>query len=816
MLKFLFIIFVSLLLSTQASADNLYGQVIYAQDIKNKDYQEALSDLSAYLAKGTGKNFTITKTDAVAAKGIVLLLNQEGLLDPSLNKKLDEASGESFVLSGNNDRLLIIANHPSGLSKGIYTYLDWLGVKWYFPGEKWESIPQKKSIIYSGNSFQSPSFSSRNFFGTGGIRPVAPIDADGKLMKEWDDWKRRNRMGSTFSIGGHYGEIFNIKHQEELEQHPEYLALVNGKREWNASAKWCVSNAGFRKLFIEDRINELKADLQSKTYPYSQVVLSVDPSDGGGDCECDNCRKLGTVSERYYFLANEVAKAFSKVSSRASVSLLAYNTHAAPPSFPLQSNVVVMLVPYAFQDFGTPEQMIDAWTKHHNNLFIYDYYYIPDWHYEVPMPAKISSETLVKKIRYWKSKGIKGFQLESVYGTAVGGTGLYLAARLGWNLSENPETITNVFLNDMFGNAAPEAGRCFNYLKAGFEDKTSVPYLRLLLGKARGKADPNARKRISDLDAYVHYLTLFYQWQDAKSKSWAWEDLVQYVWEIYPLKIIHSSRIAELFYYKLQPGDPLINDWNIVEPYGKKLRQVRFATEKEIAEFTKRDSKQDPILEGFNYTRPATINYILKNTNAQETLQERHLYGALFPKTFVKTSSNGSIRFSIRQHSEVYKASDPVNIKLIDTTTGAVVYSKQEMSEKDFKLISINKLQPNKTYRLSMESKLWFTIVIPKDQWMAFAELPIYSIMYTLWFFVPANTSFIYYSNGQPTQPLFKNQNGALVMPEKLEGQGLFRLPVSEKKGGWWTISFNEYKDLKFYSVPDLFFPHSGYAIAGQ
>jgi hypothetical protein len=816
MLKFTFIVFVSLLLSTQAIADNFYGQVIYAQNLENKEYQEALNDLFTYLGKVSGRNFSLTKTGIVPAKGILLQLNQKGLLDPSLSKKLDAASSESFVLSGNSERLLIIAKHPSGLSKGIYSYLDWLGVKWYFPGEKWEAVPQKKSIIYPGIRFQSPSFLSRSFFGTGGIRRVAPIDADGKLMTEWSDWKRRNRMGSDFSIGGHYGEIFNSKHQKELEQHPEYLALVNGKRKWNVSAKWCVSNAGFRKLFIEDRVNELRVDLQSKTYPYSQVVLSVDPSDGGGDCECDNCRKLGTVSERYYFLANEVAKAFSKVSPKTSVSLLAYNTHAAPPSFPLQPNVVVMLVPYAFQNFGTPEQMIDAWTKRHNNLFVYDYYYIPDWHYEVPMPAKISSETLLKKIRYWKSKGIKGFQLESVYGTAVGGTGLYLAARLGWDASENPEAITNKFLNDMFGKAAAEAGQYFNYLKTGFEGSTSIAYLRLLLQKARQKGDVNVAKCISDLDAYVHYLTLFYQWQDAKNKSKAWEDLVQYVWEIYPLKIIHSSRIAELFYYKLQPGDPLINDWNIVEPYGKKLRQIRFANEEEIAELTKKDAKQNPVLEGFSYIKPAKISYILKNANIPEAPQERHLFGGMFPKTLVKASANGSVRFFIRQHVQVYKAPDPVTIKLIDTTTGAVVYSKTETSEKDFKLISIDKLEPNKIYRLSMESKLWFTMVIPKDQWMAFAELPVYSIMYTLWFYVPANTSFIYYSNMQPNQPVFKNEQGAPVTPEKLEGQGLFRLPISGKKGGWWTISSNEYKSLKFYSIPDLFFPHSGYATAGQ
>src|SRR5262249_28649004 len=145
------------------------------------------------------------------------------------------------------------------------------------------------------------------------------------------------------------------------------------------------------------------------------VVLSVDPADGGGDCECEYCKKLGSVSDRTFLLANEVAREFSKISSMAFVNLYAYNTHAAPPTFELEPNVIVQIIPYAFQDVGTPEQMIGLWKKKDKNLMIYDYYAIPDWHYEVPTPRKTSPDTLVKRIAYWKKQGIKGFLLESVF-----------------------------------------------------------------------------------------------------------------------------------------------------------------------------------------------------------------------------------------------------------------------------------------------------------------------------------------------------------------------------------------------------------------
>lgn len=813
MLKLLSIGFFSLLLSLQAIADNFYGQNIYAPQIQNSEYQEALSDLSAYLTKITGKHFTITQGDMVPSKGIVLLLHQKDIADALPSKKLEGASDESFVLYGNKERLIILANHPSGLSKGIYSYLDWLGVKWYFPGEKWEVVPHKNSIVYSGTDFQSPSFSSRNFFGTGGIRSVAPIDANGNLVKEWDDWKRRNRMGGAFSIGGHYGEIFNTTYRKQLEQHPEYLALVNGKRAWNLIAKWCVSNAGFRKLFIEDRVNELKADLESKTYPYSKIVLSVDPSDGAGDCECDQCKKLGTVSERYYFLANEVAKAFAKISPRASVSLLAYNTHASPPSFPLLPNVVVMIIPYAFQNFGTPGQMIDAWTKRHNNIMVYDYYCIPDWHYEVPMPAKTSSDTLVKRLQYWKKKGIKGFQLESVFGTAIAGEGLYLAARLGWDYNSDVARIRKEFLKDMFEGASKEAALYFDYLKQDFRDASSLSYLRSILASAKGKGSIEERSRLSDLEAYLHYLTLYYRWQSAKeNKTKSWEELVQYTWEIYPLKIVHSTRIADLFFYQLKEDDALIKDWNIVEPYGKKLNNIRFADEKKIAELTTKDTRDDPMLQGFAYkkTKPSVVKLNPAKTGFAE--EERMILGTNFPKTYVMSSASGYIHFSIRMNDGA--GTSPIVVKLVDTSNGAVVFSKKWKvghTPKDISIVTAK----NTVYQLVLEYRPWLLLKVPANQWIGFAEIPFYSVMNTLWFYVPTNTDFIYYSNTSKEPPVFKDSGGKIMQPEKVNEQNMFRLRVN-LKGGWWNISSSQYKNLKFYSVPDLFFPHSGYTVINK
>ena len=60
---------------------------------------------------------------------------------------------------------------------------------------------------------------------------------------------------------------------------------------------------------------------------------------------------------------------------------------------------------------------------------------------------------------------------------------------------------------------------------------------------------------------------------------------------------------AALFFYKLKPDDPLAKDWNIIEPFGKKLQNIRIMDEKQVEELTTKDMKKSPLLEGFAYTK---------------------------------------------------------------------------------------------------------------------------------------------------------------------------------------------------------------------
>src|SRR6266487_2164818 len=155
-----------------AVTSQLYDRIIYVDKVESDEFQQSLNDLVIYLKKITSQDFIVKEATSNINSGIYLLLNKPAVLPAELNKKIQSGSIEDFVLSGNKEHLLLVANHPAGLSRAIYTYLDILGVKWYFPGERWEYLVFRKDISFLATKYFSPSFSMRNFFGTVAIRDI--------------------------------------------------------------------------------------------------------------------------------------------------------------------------------------------------------------------------------------------------------------------------------------------------------------------------------------------------------------------------------------------------------------------------------------------------------------------------------------------------------------------------------------------------------------------------------------------------------------------------------------------------------------------
>lgn len=208
-----------------------------------------------------------------------------------LENKIREVSSldGTFALEVRPDRVSI-TGLSSGTVFGVYELLEQIGVRWFMPGELGTVIPSAKTVeVAAQETVQVPSFAGRYFQMNG-----APAD-----------WLRRVRCGgvpqfpSAHGLPGLGRRVFN--------EHPEYFALVDGER---SPRQHCLSNPDVLKIVVD----EIKKRVAKNP---DQRVIGLGPNDGGGFCQCEDCRKLDggdfdpfsgepSVTDRYIWFFNRV------------------------------------------------------------------------------------------------------------------------------------------------------------------------------------------------------------------------------------------------------------------------------------------------------------------------------------------------------------------------------------------------------------------------------------------------------------------------------------------------------------------------------
>lgn len=531
-------------------SQQFYGASIILHPATYKLVHDAVNDLQQQLTKSTNQNFTINTKDSNSTTGIILV-KLDALADKNFDKRLDPLNADNVLLQSDGKTYLkIISYTRQGLINGIYSYLDTLGFRWYHPGDLWTKVPQITDVRIKLDNVFAPDFALRTFFGTFGTPRNATIDKKGIVDYAWIQWAARNRMGGGYQLKGHTGNEFLWRNVKVLNAHPEYMALINGERKKpNTAVKFCISNEGMQQLFVNDMVAQLQKHMAQS--PDREVYcISVEPSDGGGDCQCDACKKMGNISDRVFFLANLVAKEFQKISPVAFVNLYAYNTHAKPPHFELEKNVLAQIIPYGYQHDMTPEKMIDIWKKKTNNLFIYDYYGLPINNIDKPLKWSLKAEEFVKRIRYWKEQNIKGITLESSYSIGATGIGLYLYARTAWRTTTDEKKTLDEYYSFCYGKDAPVVHHAQNILNDDSIGNHESLMSAMLYIQKQTKAlplDSTQHARLVAYKSYLHYVKLVYNWQNKHllTEPMGSDSLLRYAWSIHGNMMVHQYPISE-------------------------------------------------------------------------------------------------------------------------------------------------------------------------------------------------------------------------------------------------------------------------------
>lgn len=481
------------------------------------------AELAGYLKQITGAEFEVKAGDG--SQGIVLGTKEEfGGPKGALEIRNTYDGREAFVIELRDAGPRLIGATDLGVSHAAFAFLEALGCRWFFPAKEWEVIPKKSSLFYVGSSREPgedarPKLLARRiWYGYGPFPDDKKHPLGSSCQKDYEDWSRHNRMASSFKVyAGHAYEAMVANNKALFEAHPEYLALVKGERK---RPQLCISNPAVKELALKWCV-----DFFAKN-PDREMV-SLDCADGDGHCECAECAKLGSISNRVFGLANHAAKSIAKSHPGKMIGLLAYNEHSEPPDFELEPNVYVQLTMGFIRGRYSFDELRELWPKKCTSMGFYDYYSVWLWDFDkLPGGKGAMLDHIHESIRKNASLGATSMDMESGNNWGVHGLGYYVANKLMWNPDADVKAITADFYDKAFGPASATMRRYY----ARWMPKVQSPPIisRQLIGllfrdleeaSLQAAERPDVLARIDHVKHYLHYNHLRWLLDHEKDKA---------------------------------------------------------------------------------------------------------------------------------------------------------------------------------------------------------------------------------------------------------------------------------------------------------
>jgi hypothetical protein len=373
---------------------------------------KAASDLRTNLKLICGAEFRVVSEDQfTAGTGPFISIGATKLLAESKCqwKNLDLAV-EGYALEVADGNVYLYGGSGRGLMHGVYALLEEdLGCRWYSIDSV--DTPQMTRL--------AASLVSRKYV------PVLEL-RDPYILKMHDPtWSLRNRTNTPHAripqawggsiryhhMGHTYGWYFPT--EQYFAEHPEYYALVNGKRQ---PSQLCHTNEDVIRLSIEKTCEIFR------THP-EVTITAIGPNDGRGFCDCANCKQLddenGGRSGSFFHMVNRIAEGVKKEFPNNHLISLAYLDYARPPTkLKVDDYVIVQLCTdshawkYQFcfiEESEEFQQIIKAWQAVQAKVFIWDY--TTDYvHYLVPMA---NWPVVAENTRFNIRNGAAGIMYES-------------------------------------------------------------------------------------------------------------------------------------------------------------------------------------------------------------------------------------------------------------------------------------------------------------------------------------------------------------------------------------------------------------------
>jgi hypothetical protein len=439
----------------------------------------AARELAGYVEKITGTTLPLVATPPKGLYPLYLGAAARGRIRADWAKLGDDG----FVLRSSGDGLFIAGAEDLGTLFGVYHFLEkHCGVRWFMPGEFGEVVPRTETPkIGTFDETETPDFRLRWI-------------NDG-------DWALRNKMNVAVEVNGKpvgvnwlwsfHTHFKLVPPDTYYDAHPDWFAMNgNGKRPRPKPGKQgqqlCTSNPAM--------IDEMARNIVKLLDERPDVdLLSVDPQDGGGFCQCEHCRALdeqrpedeawhARYSGRQFGLANELAK---RVAPKHPDKLLKVGAYAMylrvplDPAYRPEPNLAVQVC-HTYSCNNHPVESdscrgntkyfrkeVERWGQLTRHLLVYEYYNkgafggLTYWQRHV----------LRHDLLFYHRAGAEGFYTQGT-GERWAACGLnhYLAAKLTWDLELDADKLLEDFCEKLFETAGPAMLRYFLTMERAFVD----------------------------------------------------------------------------------------------------------------------------------------------------------------------------------------------------------------------------------------------------------------------------------------------------------------------------------------------------------
>jgi hypothetical protein len=425
------------------------------------------------------------------------------------------ATADWYSVGVHGDSVRVTGGSPVGLLLGVYQLLGQNGCRFLAPGLSHYGgsaeivprtgtikfsdagsaarLPYRKLYVEEGHSHTAESLvQMAEWMAKVGYNVlVVPADYQGRGRVRWDNWRKDvapalQKRGITIEVGGHgYQNFLNAEMEGGtlFEKHPEWFgADASGKRQRAKAWVFCTSNGAARRYVIGQFVAYVKERPEIQIYDFW-------PPDGAKWCECAECAKLGTPSDRQALLANEVRAAAKGVRPDLRLEVLAYERSITPPEHAaLDREILLDFCPIG-QHFDVPiydeadgqnaayVAGLKAWReKFKGDISVYSYY------------RKYAWDSLPVVIPHYMQRDLQGYAKVPVQGVSTYAEpgdwftyelNHYVLAKLAWDPDVDVDAVVKAFGEARYGAYAEQGLGALRALEASVREYGSVPYSTL-------------------------------------------------------------------------------------------------------------------------------------------------------------------------------------------------------------------------------------------------------------------------------------------------------------------------------------------------